>query len=517
MVSRVVARDHGGIAEWTDPVTAPQGGTTADDPVRVPGATDASTPTAQPLGAIRTSRRNRVDGPWHHTAWRSPSPDRTGPPWHHPRQESHGHRGLLRLRGMRRTSDSRVLAGVCGGLSRTTGIDVTILRIGAVLVGLAAGFPVLIYAVAWLIVPLDEENSNIFSRALSDRRGIRLVISVIPVVVVTQVIISVLHIGFVGIISWPVFLAAGLTILIWRNASEPERVWIDQDLLPMLSVGSDGGTRWKLVLRVGAGALLAAGGLVVLILGHTTATALRPLGGALLVIAAIVVIFGPWWLTLARDLMSERQARALAEERAQMAAHVHDSVLQTLALIQRSSDDPQHVVRLARAQERELRAWLFEGRAPGSISEDATTLSEGIGLLQRQVEADHGLTVQVVLVGDCNLTDGLRALLDAAREATVNAAKWSGAPQVSLYAEVEPTTVTLFVRDRGRGFDPDNVPADRQGISQSITARVARHGGVAAIRSTPGEGTEVELTVPAPSPSPSAQPAAPGPPPTRPR
>jgi signal transduction histidine kinase/phage shock protein PspC (stress-responsive transcriptional regulator) len=400
---------------------------------------------------------------------------------------------------MHRTSESRVLAGVCGGISQATGIDVTIVRIGAVLVGLAAGFPVLIYALAWLIVPLDNETSNIFSRAVNDRRGIRLVIAVVPVVIVTQLIVSALHIGFVGIISWPVFLAAGLTILIWRNASEPERMWIDDDLVPMLSIGSDGHGRWKLVLRVGAGALLAAGGIIVLILGHTTTTALRPLGGALLVIAAIVVIFGPWWLTLARDLMSERQARALAEERAQMAAHVHDSVLQTLALIQRSSDDPQHVVRLARAQERELRAWLFEGRAPGTISEDATTLSQGVGLLQRQVEADHGITVQVVLVGDCDLTDGLRALLDAAREATVNAAKWSGAPQVSLYAEVEvdvePAAVTLFVRDRGRGFDPANVPGDRQGIAQSISARMARHGGTAAIRSAPGEGAEVELTM----------------------
>jgi signal transduction histidine kinase len=197
--------------------------------------------------------------------------------------------------------------------------------------------------------------------------------------------------------------------------------------------------------------------------------------------------------------MSERQARALAEERAQMAAHVHDSVLQTLALIQRSADDPQNVLRLARAQERELRAWLFEGRAPGTVSEDATMLAEGVGLLQRHVEADHGITVQVVMVGDCALTDGLRALLDAAREATVNAAKWSGAPQVSLYAEVEPAAVMLFVRDRGRGFDPDTVPGDRQGIAQSIRARMARFGGKVAIRSAPGEGTEVELSLPTPT------------------
>jgi signal transduction histidine kinase len=397
---------------------------------------------------------------------------------------------------MRRSSDARVLGGICGGLSQATGIDVTILRIGFVLIGLASGVPVLVYALAWLVVPMDGETTNIFSRAVNDRRGIRLVIAIIPVVVVTQIVVSALHFGFVGIISWPVFLAVGLTILIWRNASEAERVWMNDDLVPMLSIGSGSGGRGKLILRVSLGALVGTGGIVVLIIGHTSTAALRPLGGALLVIAAIVIIFGPWWLSLARDLMSEREARALAEERAQMAAHVHDSVLQTLALIQRSADDPQNVVRLARSQERELRAWLFEGRAPGAISEDATMLAEGVGLLQRHVEADHGITVQVVLVGDCDLSDGLRALLDAAREATVNAAKWSGAPQVSVYAEVEPHAVMLYVRDRGRGFEPENVPHDRQGIAQSIKGRMARYGGAVVIRSSPGEGTEVELSMP---------------------
>jgi signal transduction histidine kinase len=475
MVDPVRARDHRGIPDSANPLTR--------SPVDPPGAdagagADADADGVWPHGHCPPSRRRRPRGP------------RGG-------RGGRGARRLRSLRGLRRSSDGRVLAGICGGLSQTTGFDVTLLRIGFVLVGLASGVPVLVYALAWLVVPMDQETTNIFSRAVNDRRGIRLVIAVVPVVIITQVVVSALHIGFIGIISWPVFLAAGLTILIWRNASEPERMWMSDDLVPMLSVGSDGrGGRTKLVLRASAGMLLAAGGIVVLILGHPSTAALRPLGGALLVIAAIVVIFGPWWLSLARDLMSEREARALAEERAQMAAHVHDSVLQTLALIQRSSDDPQNVVRLARAQERELRSWLFEGRPPGTISEDATMLGEGVGLLQRHVEADHGITVQTVMVGDCTLTDGLRALLDAAREATVNAAKWSGAPQVSVYAEVEPHAVMLYVRDRGTGFVPDDVPADRQGIAQSIKARMARYGGTVVIRSAPGAGTEVELSMP---------------------
>ncbi len=248
--------------------------------------------------------------------------------------------------------------------------------------------------------------------------------------------------------------------------------------------------------------MVGLAGLLVLLLGHPTSAALRPVAGSLLVVAAIVVVFGPWWLSLVRDLLAERQARALAEERAQMAAHVHDSVLQTLALIQRSADDPRQVVRLARAQERELRSWLFEGRLPGTIGDEAGTLVEGIDVIQRQVEADHGVTVQVVVVGDCPLSDGLRALLDAAREATVNAAKWSGAPQVSIYAEVEPTVAMVYVRDRGCGFDPGAVPDDRQGIAQSIRARVARFGGSAVIRTAPGRGAEVELSVPLARPLP---------------
>jgi signal transduction histidine kinase len=389
-----------------------------------------------------------------------------------------------------------VVAGVCGGLSAATGIDVTLVRIGFVLLSLGSGAGVLVYALAWLFLPIEGEDTGIFSRAVADRRGIRLVVALIPAFVVVEIVAATLHIGYVGSFSWPLFLAAGAVILIRRNASDKERIWINSDLLPMLHTAAEHQRRGTVLVRLVVGVLLGLGGVLVLILGHPSSAALRPVGGALLVIAAIVVIFGPWWLSLVRDLMSERQARALAEERALMAAHVHDSVLQTLALIQRSADDPQHVVQLARAQERELRSWLFEGRPPGTIGDDATLLAEGIGVLQRQIETDHGITVQVVVVGDCPLTEGLRALLDASREATVNAAKWSRAPQVSLYAEVEQDAVMLFVRDRGRGFDPEAVSEDRQGIAQSIRARMARFGGSVVIRSSPGHGAEVELSMP---------------------
>jgi signal transduction histidine kinase len=398
---------------------------------------------------------------------------------------------------MRRCRENRVLGGVCGGISSATGIDVTIVRVVFVLLSLGSGVMLCVYPLAWLLVPMEGESTNIFSRAIADKRGIRLVAAVcIPVLILMQVVVTTLHIGFVSFLGWPTVIGAGVFVLVWRNADEREKAFIDSDVIPLLGVDSHGhGRRW-LVVRVLVGMVIAGCGIWLLVSGHTTVAALRPVGGAAIVVAAVVVIFGPWWLGLVRDLIVERQARVRAEERAQMAAHVHDSVLQTLALIQRSADDPQNVVRLARAQERELRSWLFEGRLPGSVGEDATMLAEGVGLLQRQVEADHGIAVQVVMVGDCELDDALRELLHAAKEATVNAAKWSGADQVSVYAEVEPDTVMLYVRDRGRGFDPDAVPDGRQGIAQSIRARVTRFGGTAVIRSAPGEGAEVQLSMP---------------------
>jgi signal transduction histidine kinase len=155
------------------------------------------------------------------------------------------------------------------------------------------------------------------------------------------------------------------------------------------------------------------------------------------------------------------------------------------------------VTRLARAQARELRAWLFEGRPPGSFDRSAvTTVAEAVAAVERDVEASHRVPIDSVTVGDCALTDSLQALMAAGREAAVNAALWSGAPTVSLYAEVEAGRVSLFVRDRGKGFDPEAVDKERRGIAESIRGRMARFGGTAVIRSASGQGTEVALVMP---------------------
>ena len=365
------------------------------------------------------------------------------------------------------------------------------------LLSLGSGIGILVYAVAWLLLPIDGESTTILSRSVADRRGLRLVVAIVPALILVQVVAGALHLGYVGSFSWPVFLAAAAAILIRRNASEDERVWINDDVLPMLRTDSGRHGRWSLPLRIVVGVALGLAGLLALILGHPTGAALRPIAGSLLVVAAIVVVFGPWWLSLVRDLIAERQARALAEERAQMAAHVHDSVLQTLALIQRSADDPRQVVRLARAQERELRSWLFDGRPPGTIGDEAATLAEGIDLLQRQVEADHGVTVQVVVVGDCPL-DRRRCGPCSRRPGRPPSTRPSGrAPRRSRSTPRWSRTPSCSTCG--------TVAADSTPTPSPTTARASPSrsgpawpgsGDRRSIRSASGRGAEVELSLP---------------------
>jgi signal transduction histidine kinase len=208
----------------------------------------------------------------------------------------------------------------------------------------------------------------------------------------------------------------------------------------------------------------------------------------LIILTGVAVIVTPWVVRLWQDLDAERHERIRSQERAELAAHVHDSVLHTLTLIQRNAHDPREVQRLARSQERTLRGWLYQPRAdPGRAF--AAAIKETAG----QVEDDHGVPIEVVCVGDTELDDRLDAALQAAREAMVNAAKYSGAPSVSVYAEVEGDNVAIFVRDRGKGFDLEQIPEDRMGVRGSIIGRMERNGGTAKLRTAPGEGTEVRL------------------------
>ena len=423
---------------------------------------------------------------WHHN---------TGP-WGLGRRTPRWARGPRGEGPLRRNPDDGLLGGVAAGLAARTGFEVTVVRLVIVVASLVTvGFVAIFYVGAWLLVPALGMDGSIWSKARADKRGITLAVGLASVLFVLILVLQNLGAGFLGTVEWPLILCAAGLVLILRNAPLDEQATLRNVAAPLLGLTA-GGTRRRVWLRVAIAIFLLAMGAGFLAYGHESLAMLRPVAGAVLVLVGAAILLGPWWLGIARDLAEERRARIRAEERADMAARVHDSVLQTLAMIQRRADQPQQVIQMARAQERELRAWLFDGRAPGSLDGEDMTLASGIRLIQQEVEAQHGVPVEAVTVGDCELDDDLRALLAAAREATVNAAKWSGADVVSLFAEVEPGEVSLFVRDRGRGFDPDAVPEDRKGLAESIHGRMTRRGGSASVRSTPGQGTEVSLTMP---------------------
>ena len=247
------------------------------------------------------------------------------------------------------------------------------------------------------------------------------------------------------------------------------------------------------LFQVVIGALLVAAGAGMFLSGDSAVGTRKALVAAAAVCAGLALVAGPWWWRLSHDLASERRERIRAQERDEVAAHIHDSVLQTLTLIQRNCDDPKTVAGLARVQERELRAWLYGAPSPGDADE---SVAAAIQRVSDEVEDLHAVKVETVQVGDCPVDERLGALVQSSREALANAARHSGATSLSAYLEVEPHQVTVFVRDRGCGFDPDHIPADRHGIAESIVGRMDRNGGKAVIRSNPGEGTEVELVMP---------------------
>ena len=283
----------------------------------------------------------------------------------------------------------------------------------------------------------------------------------------------------------PAVLAVLGAALVWRQGTDSQREqWtrLSASSLTATVRGREG------IVRLLVGASLVIIGIVVLLtrragLGETVNAVLI----VVVVAAGFALITGPIWMRMARELSLERRERIRAQERSELAAHLHDSVLQTLALIQRNADTPREVARLARGQERELRTLLYGNRA--ASARFATAVRDAAA----EVEDSYGLHVDAVVVGDAALDADLQALVQAAREAMVNAAKHAEVEVVDVYAEVDLDEVLLYVRDRGRGFDPAQVPDDRQGLRGSIRERVERHGGTVRLRSAAGEGTEIEM------------------------
>ena len=399
-----------------------------------------------------------------------------------------------------RDSESPVIGGVASGLARHLDWPVLWVRVGFVLATALGGLGIALYAGWWMLLPSDSRFEASTPGAESATRGgrrpgrrrrltdagpaIALAALAVGAILIVQATLGS------GAILWPLVIGLAGVALLWRQADEVQRErWLDSTgrIDPWRVVFGSGG--WAAYARVGAGVLLVVSALVLIGLnGASVAEARLALVAGLLGVAGLGLVVGPWVVRLASDLSAERAERIRSQERADVAAHLHDSVLQTLALIQKSSADPATVARLARAQERDLRSWLYVGE-----STDSSSLAGALRAAAAEVEDGHGVTVDVVAVGDCLLDEPLRPVLAASREAMTNAAKHAGTGRVDVYAEVTDAAVDVFVRDRGVGFDVGSVPEDRLGVRHSILDRMVRHGGTAEIRSTPGEGTEVRL------------------------
>jgi signal transduction histidine kinase len=409
---------------------------------------------------------------------------------------------------LRRDTDHRIVGGVCSGLGRHLGVDPLIVRVAFVAAATAGGIGFILYALAWIFVPAGDAPAAAM-RLRTGRGTIEIAAGVALLALSVLLTFRALGLWFSDVVVWPVVLVAAGGALLWRSwlgggprvAPEPAMPHAPRAAtaagatpLALPQPPRTPAARAVLVSRTSLGvALVIAAGLAFLSASGALSTARDVVLSVLVAAVVLGVIFAPWVLRLVRSLTEERSERVRSQERAEMAAHLHDSVLQTLALVQQRSDDPRAVAALARRQERELRAWLSR-RAPAAGA--APHLAAALETAAGEVERDHGVAVEVVAVGDSELDARGEALVAAAREAMVNAAKFGGGSSVDVYAEALDGELQVFVRDRGPGFSPRGLPPDRRGVRESIVGRMARHGGRAEIHSAPGAGTEVELIMP---------------------
>jgi len=415
----------------------------------------------------------------------------------HPMQQ----RELTPRKATRDTEDVW-LGGVASGLARHLGLPTLWVRVGFIALAALGGVGVAFYAGLWIFLPSDarfaDEAPGLASASRGGRRPrrTRRLADVGPVVAVGALALGLVILAQTligpGFLFWPIQLGVIGVAVLWRQADEAQRErWVDTSgrINPVQAViGLGGLASW---LRLLAGVGLIAGGITLFaIRSGSVGTARDVLVASALAVGGIALTLGPWMYRLASDLTAERAERLRTQDRADLAAHLHDSVLQTLALIQKNAADAPTVARLARAQERDLRSWLYDDRSPLSAS-----LVAALRDVAAEIEDAHGVPVEVVTVGDLPMTTALEPLVLAAREAVANAAKHSGAARVDVFAEAGAAQAEVFVRDRGVGFDPESIASDRQGVRGSIVDRMTRHGGRADVQSSTA-GTEIRLTMP---------------------
>ena len=401
-----------------------------------------------------------------------------------------------------RVAEGAMLGGVCTGLARHLGWPVMVIRAGFVALVIFQFLGVIAYGALWLLLP-PESTTTAPGLEAASRIGLRdpsrprrrvdwgMLVALVAFGGGLLWLVQTSGFGVSQQLFWPVAFACAGAALVWRQADSAQqkkwraeaggKVW----LAPFVARGG-----WPALVRVivGLGLVGAAFGIVLAQEGHIDQLP-EVMAMTTLALAGLAVVLAPWLHRSRAALNQARAEKVRADARADMAAHLHDSVLQTLALIQRHAEDPKAVSQLARRQERELRTWLYEEELP------ETTLRAALTAAAAEVEDERGVPVDVVVVGDCDTSDQVQALVRAVREAIVNAAKHSGADKIDVYAEVDDDRVEVFVRDRGQGFDLDDVGEDRMGVKGSILDRMERHGGNASVRSRPGEGTEVRLEI----------------------
>jgi signal transduction histidine kinase len=387
---------------------------------------------------------------------------------------------------IRRDPERRLIAGVCAGLARYFGIDPLWPRIAFVAASAAGGFGLVVYMLAWAFMPGDSGEAPLRARRGGRRASIEVGAGAGLLLLALLLAVRATGLWFSDAIVWPLVLVGAGAALLWRqslgdSATTPA---------PAPDIRHPEPARTS---RTGLGvALVIAAGVVFLQATGSLSAARNVVLAVLVVAVGLSVIFAPLIARLIRSLSTERAERIRSQERAEMAAHLHDSVLQTLALVQKRADDPREVAALARRQERELRSWL-SGR--GAATRNGRQLASALEAAADEIEREHGVPIDVVAVGDAPLDEAREAALAAAREAMLNASKFGGGSPVDVYAEAGEQRIQIFVRDRGPGFDPNAIPDDRRGVRESIVGRMERHGGRATIRTPEGGGTEVELLV----------------------
>lgn len=401
---------------------------------------------------------------------------------------------------LRRPAQGRMIAGVAGALGAHLGLSVGLIRLAFVIAALFSGLGIVAYGALWVLIPRESGRApDAPGLEAASRKGMRparaSIIKPDDGVLISGglIVVGLLWLFVSGGtvpsgLFWPAVIGGAGVIVIWLQADEGSESGqaAKGSLWHRLTRG---GGMMSIIRLVGGLVLVVAG--ISLILATQVGIAQLPgvLGASAVLIAGLLVVAAPWLYQQRARVRRADADRLRAEARADMAAHLHDSVLQTLALIQRQADDPVTVAGLARRQERELRTWLY-----GETTR-ASSLRSALRELASDVEARFEVEVEMVCVGDAQVDDRLEALILAAGEAITNAAKHSGASRVDVFAEVEDGRVEVFVRDRGKGFDPSLVPQGHMGVRESITARMERYGGRATIRSELGSGTEVRLEI----------------------